>query len=75
MPTSSQSQILSVVDYQLLHQQPHGQGEAKKRSDRIESKRHQPKDNRHSSARKKDGNNRSLPSLNTTTRRRSPGKI
>jgi hypothetical protein len=73
MPTSSQSQILSMVDYRLLKKLPDRISINRKSA--VESKRRQPKDNRRSSVRKKDGNNQSLLSLNTNARHRSSGKI
>ena len=82
MPTSSQSQILSVVDYQLLQeqqqQQTTGQNAPAKPPVRIsvnqtsvsESKRHYPKDDRRSSTEDDHFASRS----HTADRRRSSDK-
>ena len=84
MPTSSQSKILSVVDYQLLQQQQaSGQDGTTKSSDGLtvsqtavsELRRRHSKDNRRPSLGKKDDDNQSPPPPNLTARRRSSGKI
>ena len=77
MPTSSQSQILSVVDYQLLQQQPNGQ--TTKPTNQIsaaDAKRRPQRDDRRTSIDKKNENDRSPPpsSVNATDRRRSLDK-
>ncbi len=84
MPTSSQSQILSVVDYQLLQQQqPSGQNVTTKPPVRIpvnqpavnDSIRRQQKDDRRTSIdSKKHENERSSPLPRVNTRRRSSDK-
>lgn len=79
MPTSSQSQILSVVDYQLLQQQPNGQPTTTKPTNQIsvaDAKRRPSKDDRRTSIDKKKENDRSPPSssVNATDRRRSLDK-
>jgi hypothetical protein len=84
MPTSSQSQILSVVDYQLLQQQQaSGQNTTIKPSVRIsvnqtsvnESKRHQQKEDRRSSNEDNNyQNNHLAPPSNRMDRRRSSDK-
>lgn len=79
MPTSSQSQILSVVDYQLLQQQPNGQNNTTKPRNETsigDGKRHPPKDERRTSIDKKKENDRSPPasSVNASDRRRSLDK-
>ena len=86
MPTSSQSQILSVVDYQLLHQQQqaNGQDGTTKLPARItvnqiptnESRRqHRNEDNR-PVAQNKNGRDHHSPSSPTPDdRRRNSGKI
>ncbi|UJR13486.1 hypothetical protein I4U23_000500 [Adineta vaga] len=65
MPTSSQSQILSVVDYHLLKQQQFsdlngGMKFSIRRKSSVQVKRKQSRDNRRVSARKQDAKNRSL---------------
>jgi hypothetical protein len=84
MPTSSQSQILSVVDYQLLQQQQaSGQNGTTKPSLRIsvnqtpinESKRRQQKGDRRASIENKtDEDNHSPPPSNVSNRRQSSDK-
>ena len=86
MPTSSQSQILSVVDHQLLQQQQaNGQeGISIKPSSRItinqtsviETKRRQSRDDRRLSIGRKDDDEKYSPppSSNQMTRRRSSAK-
>jgi hypothetical protein len=87
MPTSSQSQILSVVDHQILQQQQaSGQDGITKPSIRIslnqtpvnESRRYQHTKDRYSSTGNRyddDDDNQSPPPHNATARRRSSGKI
>jgi len=84
MPTSSQSQILSVVDYQLLQQQQaSGQNTTTKppvqilvnqTTDNGSKRRHQ-KDDRRTSIENKNGEDNHLPlPPNATDRRRSTDK-
>ncbi|CAF3678522.1 unnamed protein product [Rotaria sp. Silwood1] len=90
MPTSSQSQILSVVDYQLLQQQAQQQQTASgqdvttkpsgfnliNQTSIIETKRRHSKDDRRPSFGKKDNDdNQSPPPPNINIRRRSSAKI
>ena len=82
MPTSSQSQILSVVDYQLLQQQAAGQNVPTKppvrisvnQTQTIETVRRLSKDERRSSVDRKNGTNPSPTLPRVTDRRRSSDK-
>jgi hypothetical protein len=85
MPTSSQSQILSVVDYQLLSQQhAGGQDGTTKQPARIslhqasindQKRQHRNEDHRSTMQNKNGGDNRSPSPPNVNDRRRSSGKI
>jgi hypothetical protein len=80
MPTSSQSQILSVVDYQLLQQQASGQNAQTKppvrisvnQTQAIETIRRLSKDERRPSIDRKNGTSPTFPRV--TDRRRSSDK-
>ena len=79
MPTSSQSQILSVVDYQLLQQQQQQQSNGQTTKSTARTTANQPStidSKRRSSIDKKNENNHSLPSSSAyvTDRRRSLDK-
>jgi hypothetical protein len=84
MPTSSQSQILSVVDYQLLHQQQaNGQDGTTKLPARItvnqistnESKRQHRNEDHRTIAQNKNGRDHHSPSSpSPDDRRRNSGK-
>lgn len=88
MPTSSQSKILSAVDYQLLQQQHQQSSSGQDTTAKdfsinsvnpapvIESKRRLSKDDRRSSiGRKDDDDNMLLTPLSRSARRRSSEKI
>lgn len=83
MPTSSQSKILSVIDYQLVQQQPNGQDgiakptvyNASTRVPRNEPKRRAQKDDYSILNENKNGeDNRSPSPLNINSRRTSIAK-
>jgi hypothetical protein len=78
MPTSSQSQILSVVDYQLIQQQQQANIQDGTINPPVHISIHQtPRRLSKDNQRKKDNDddNQSPPPSNLTTHRRSSGKI
>ncbi|CAF4554105.1 unnamed protein product, partial [Rotaria magnacalcarata] len=83
MPTSSQSKILSVIDYQLVQKQPNGQDEVSKlnvhssanKNSLNETKRRHSKDERRASIENKNGeSNRATSPFNSNARRLSSSK-
>lgn len=82
MPTSSQSKILSVVDYQLVQQQGTGVDELTKptvhapssKTSGTESKRRHQDDRRRSIENKSGDDNHSPPPSHLSTRRLSSSK-
>jgi hypothetical protein len=78
MPTSSQSQILSVVDYQLIQQQQQASGQDGTIKPLVHISIHQTprrlsKDNHRKKEDDDDDDNQSPPPPNLTNRRRSSG--